>query len=446
MNRQSPQALEDSASDRPFEELPSSLPLKTMAADLSFPAALAASPSGGPRALSRAAAAGVAILTGGYDRHYVYGLSMELASRRVPVEVIGGDETDSPEMHTTPDLRFLNLRGGKQREGLAGKVGRVLVYYARLMRYAVTARPRIFHILWNNKFETFDRTALMLLYKLCGRKVVFTAHNVNAGKRDGNDSLLNRLTLKVQYSLSDHIFVHTEQMKRELIEDFGIRESAVTVIPFGMNNAVPMTALTRSQARQTLAIAPTDRTMVFFGALRPYKGLEYLVPAFLQLAADNPAYRLIIAGGPRKGDEEYLADVLRQIDQSPCRDRVIQVIRDIPDEDIELYLKAADVAVMPYTHVFQSGVIFLAYAFGLPVVATDVGSLREEIVEGETGFICRPRDVSDLARALAAYFDSDVFRTLDRRGAEVRDWAAARHSWNAVGELTSRVYEELLAP
>lgn len=432
--------FEDTAVGGLFEEPVSTLPLETMAADLStssFPAS--------PRSLSRTTASGVAILTGGFDPHYTYGLATELASRQLPLEVVGGDEVDHPEMRATRNLKFLNLRSTTQNKGQARKIGELLTYYARLIRYAATARPRIFHILWNSRFQTFDRTALMLFYKLRGRKVVFTAHNVNAGKRDGKDSLLNRLTLGVQYSLCDHIFVHTELMKRELIEDFGIRESAITTIPYGINNAIPSTALTCDEARQTLGIAATEKTILFFGALRPYKGLEYLVPAFLKLAEKDCSYRLIIAGGPRKGDEKYLADVLRQIDESPCRGQVIQVIQDIPDEEVELYCKAADVAVLPYTHIFQSGVLFLAYGFGLPVVATDVGSLRDEIVEGQTGFVCRPRDSSDLARALEAYFDSDVYQKLDRRRGEIQQWVTARHSWKTVGEMTASVYEDLLA-
>ncbi len=84
---------------------------------------------------------------------------------------------------------------------------------------------------------------------------------------------------------------------------------------------------------------------------------------------------------------------------------------------MEFYLKGADVMVLPYKDIFQSGVLFLAYSFGLPVVATDVGSFREEIVEGQTGFVCNPCDSSDLAMALQTYFKSDLFKNLelDRR-------------------------------
>ena len=91
----------------------------------------------------------------------------------------------------------------------------------------------------------------MLYYKLLGKKIVFTAHNVNAGKRDSNDSWLNRLSLRIQYNLSDHIFVHTEGMKQELISEFRIPEDKVSVIPFGINNTVPNTSLSSARGKTT---------------------------------------------------------------------------------------------------------------------------------------------------------------------------------------------------
>src|SRR5262249_7810227 len=142
------------------------------------------------------------------------GLAIALTSHGVRVDFIGSDEIDSPELHTIPDLKYLNLRGSQREDvGLAENVSRVLVFYVRLMWYAAVCRPRLLHILWNNKFERLDRTLLMLYYKLLAKRIVLTAHNINAGKRDANDSLLNRLTLGIQYRLADHIFVHTERMK-----------------------------------------------------------------------------------------------------------------------------------------------------------------------------------------------------------------------------------------
>ena len=161
----------------------------------------------------------VGLLTGGSDKTYAYGLTDALVAQGVRVDFIGSDELDSPHLHQCDLINFLNLRGDQDNEaGMAKKVVRVITYYARLVRYAAVARPRIFHILWNNKFELIDRTILMAFYKLLGKKIAFTAHNVNAGKRDSNDGWTNRFSLAFQYRIADHIFVHTHLMKDELIE------------------------------------------------------------------------------------------------------------------------------------------------------------------------------------------------------------------------------------
>jgi glycosyltransferase involved in cell wall biosynthesis len=387
----------------------------------------------------------VALLTGGQDRHYALGLAMALIAKDVCLDVIGSDSVDGPEMHGAARLRYLNLHGSNKKTSITRKILRTLVSYARLIRYAWTAKPRIIHILWNNKFELFDRTLLMLYYKLLGKKIVLTAHNVNAKRRDSKDSLLNRLTLEFQYKLSDHIFVHTKKMKDELLERFHAGKTAVTIIPYGINNAVPHTSLTTAEARRRLGIQSNERAVLFFGAIKPYKGLEYLVAAFKQLAASRTDYRLIIAGELKKGSEKYFSAIKQEIGRDFNREQVIQKIDFIPDDEAELYFKAADVAVLPYTEIFQSGILFLAYSFGLPVIATDVGSFGEDIIEGSTGLVCKPCDSDDLVAAIQRYFDSDLFRELEHRRKEIRDYALSKHSWEVVGDLTRNVYSGLLA-
>ena len=370
---------------------------------------------------------------------------MALISKGVCLDVVGSDNVDSAEMHATPNLNFLNLQGNKDPDAtLARRISRVLLYYARLIRYAATARPKVFHILWNNKFEFFDRTILMLYYKLCGKKIALTAHNVNIGRRDSRDSHLNRLTLKIQYRLVDHIFVHTEQMREELRADFGVREQAITVLIYPLNIAVPDTQLTPDEARAQLGIRDGERTILFFGAIAPYKGLDFLVTAFQRIIARDAKHRLIIAGRPKGGCEKHLEEVQETLSRTIDRTQVIQDINYIPDQKIELYFKAADVLVLPYREIFQSGILFLAYSFGLPVVAADVGSLRETIIEGRTGFLCRPHDPGDLAKTIERYFESDLFKGLNGTRKDIREYAKARHSRDPVGQITRDVYARLL--
>ena len=386
----------------------------------------------------------VSVLTAGRDRPYALGLAAALSAAGTQFDFVGSNSLDSPELHTTPQIRFLNLRGDQSVEaGAVKKMTRVLAYYAKLMGYALTAKPKIFHILWNNKFELFDRTALMLFYRLLGKKIVFTVHNVNVRSRDGGDSWLNRATLKFQYRCCDHFFLHTERMRAELIADFGVPPEKASLIPFGINSTTPDTALTGAAAREKLGLAATDKVLLFFGNIAPYKGVEFLVDAFIEVAAREKNLRLIIAGRP-KGSEAYWAEMLAKINASPVRDKVILKIEYVPDAETEIYFKAADILILPYTHIFQSGVLFLGYNFGLPSIAADVGALRDDIIEGETGFIFPPRDAQALARTMEKFFASDLFANLPSRRANIREFAFEKYSWAKVARITTEVYARLL--
>jgi glycosyltransferase involved in cell wall biosynthesis len=100
--------------------------------------------------------------------------------------------------------------------------------------------------------------------------------------------------------------------------------------------------------------------------------------------------------------------------------------------------------VLPYTQIFQSGVLFLAYSFGLPVIAADVGSLKEDIIEGRTGLVFEPENADDLARALRRYFEGDLFASLEDRRVQIRSHAQTRHSWETVAQMTKATYGQLI--
>ncbi len=387
--------------------------------------------------------AAVALLTGGSDRPYVFGLGTALLAHGINLELVGSDELEN----LLPDvqgLTFLNLRGdNRPGPGLIAKVIRILRYYVRLIRYAATTRAKVLHILWNNKFETFDRTILMLYYKLLGKKIVFTAHNVNMRKRDSQDSALNRLTLCIQYRLADHLFVHTEKMKADLMDDFGAPAERITVIPFGMNNSLPNTSLTPGEAKRKLGLGGNRKTILFFGRITPYKGLDYLLAAFKELVKSDPGYFLIVAGRT-DNCAAYWQALRPQIDTEARSGNALVWEGFIPDDEAEVYFKAADVLVMPYRDIYQSGVLFTGQHFGIPILAADVGSFSEDIVAGRNGWLFRPDDAHDLAKSIERYFQSDLYAELDDRRAQIRADAAKRHSWDTVAEMTVDIYKHMM--
>ena len=385
----------------------------------------------------------VGLLTGGSDKPYALGLAVALAAQNLRVEFIGSDELDCDQVRRIPELTFLNLRGDQRENAhFARKAFRILAYYVRLLWYAAGTKAEILHILWNNKFELIDRTALMLAYRFLRKRIVLTAHNVNVAKRDSKDTWLNRATLRIQYRLCHHIFVHTDAMKKELVDDYGVDDNRVTVIPFGINETIPTSDLTREQARERLGCTAAQKTLLFFGQIAPYKGLEYLVRAVAALNASGTDIRLIVAGKVKRGSADYWHDIQQTIEDCGIRHLVVERVQFIPDEDVEGYFKAADAVVLPYVDIFQSGVPFLAFSFGVPVIASDVGSLRDDVVEG-TGVLCRAKDAADLARAIERFFASELYWNRENSREDIRSFGKRHHSWTDVGEATRIVYRGL---
>lgn len=385
----------------------------------------------------------IALLTGGRDRPYVFGLATSLATGGATLDVIGGDEVEFEEFSRTRGLTFLNFRGSSRRDvAIWRKVHRIATYYLRLIGYTAVSRPKIFHILWNNKFEFIDRTLLMLYYRLLGKKVVMTVHNVNTKKRDLNDDWLNRFTLKVQYRLNHHLFVHTEMMKRQLIEEFGVPATRVSIIPFGINNAVPQTNLTAKGAKYRLGLEPKHRVILFFGRITPSKGIDWIIPVFRTLVSRDDSYRLIIAGRPDNCDEYW--SLLRSDLENDLRAGTI-LLRDqfIPEEDVEMYFKGADVLILPYRDIYQSGVLFLGQSFGLPVLAADVGSLKDDVVNDKNGWVFEPENAIMLEERIERYFSSQLYAGLEQHRPRIREEAVLRHSWDVIARSTIKVYAEL---
>jgi hypothetical protein len=128
----------------------------------------------------------VSLLTGGSDKTYAFGLALSLLGKNIELDFIGSNELMDEDILKKNNIKFLNLRGDQNpRSSMYNKAIRILKYYCKLGIYAMQTDSRLFHILWLNKFTFFDRTMLNIYYKLLGKKLVFTAHNVDQKERDG---------------------------------------------------------------------------------------------------------------------------------------------------------------------------------------------------------------------------------------------------------------------
>ena len=153
----------------------------------------------------------------------------------------------------------------------------------------------------------------------------------------------------------------------------------------------------RTAACEALGLDPQRRTLLFFGLIRDYKGLDLLIDAMPQL---GPDYQLVIAGESYGSFEKYDA----QIAASGCADRIRVFNRYIDDEEVSTFFSAADLCVLPYKSATQSGITAIALHFDVPVVATPVGGLAESIERPGIGLMAREVSSQALAETIRGLF------------------------------------------
>jgi glycosyltransferase involved in cell wall biosynthesis len=209
-------------------------------------------------------------------------------------------------------------------------------------------------------------------------------------------TLIARPLARMFFSLCDSFVVMSEAVERDLVQLHPSADIRMLPHPLYDHFGAP---INRLQARSELNIGSDMKTMLFFGLIRDYKGLDILIEAMSLL--DDTHY-LIIAGEPYGDFGKYR----RLIDSSPARERIQVIARYVNDTEIPALFSAADVLVAPYRSATQSGVIPVACHFHLPVVATDVGGLGETIRRAAVGMVCKPNAVS-VAEFINRFFSSD---------------------------------------
>ncbi|MDD3741418.1 MAG: glycosyltransferase, partial [Bacteroidales bacterium] len=150
-------------------------------------------------------------------------------------------------------------------------------------------------------------------------------------------------------------------------------------------------------ARKKLNLNPDKKTLLFFGFIRDYKGLDLLIDAFGKL---DKSYQLVIAGEVYGNFDKYD----QQISLNPNKDNIYKHVKYISDNEVSSYFSAADVCILPYKGATQSGITGISYHFEVPMIATDVGGLAEIIHHEKTGLIAKTPDVEEIQNNIVSYF------------------------------------------
>ncbi len=304
------------------------------------------------------------------------------------------------------------------------RVGRILKQW----------RPDILHV------QTFiaPRKDLLLLAmcKLLGIRIVLTVHNVLPHEVRP----LERQIYAQYYRLAAALILHSQRNGEQLQAMMGgFSEEHLHVVRHGNYEQFRYLETSRQEARARLGLPADARIALFFGMVRPYKGLDLLLAAAPVVCAACPQALFVVAGQVyegRAGYEEQIARSGLPVDKLRVHFDYLSMV------DLIAHVRAADLIVLPYREIYQSGVLFFAYSFGRPVVATRVGSFPESIEEGRSGWLVDPEDVEGLERALCVAL-ADPER-LQRAGARARELADSCYGWQGIAEDTLRIYQEVV--
>ncbi|MCL5282297.1 MAG: glycosyltransferase [Planctomycetes bacterium] len=270
---------------------------------------------------------------------------------------------------------------------------------------------------WTPQFWTIVRR----VRRVTAARVLFICHNVVQHESRRWD----RLCAKAVLRNGDYFLVHSEEdlvnLKRML------PDACVKKVFHPTYEVFNRRRMTKAQAQKQLGVS--GRVLLFFGNVRPYKGLKYLLDAMPALARRLDAH-LLVAGEFWRDKDQYL----RQVRELGIERSVTFVDRYIPNEEVDVYFAAADVVVLPYVTATQSGIVQIAYGFDKPVIVTNVGGLPDVVEHGRTGFVVEGGNAKAVEEAVLSFYESDAKAQMERNIAAKRQEFSWERITEAVGD------------
>ena len=274
------------------------------------------------------------------------------------------------------------------------------------------------------------------MLKLIRIKLAHTVHDVTPL----NENKLDHFFSLMVYKTADVLFVHSNSNKKAL-QQLKLSEEKIKVVPHGdFDTFIPDQIITKPEARKFFGLTQEQNIILFFGAIKEYKGLDILLNS-LSFASDKiNNLTLLIAGMPDPIELKF--EYTNIISDLPKEINVIFHDKFIPNVDVEKYFIASDVVLLPYRRISHSGVLHLAYSFGRPVIATNVGDFEETIDEGKSGFVLASNSPENLAEKIIQAFSNRP--KLEEMGRYARHLSETKYTWEKSAELMKPIYEKMI--
>lgn len=252
------------------------------------------------------------------------------------------------------------------------------------------------------------------------RKVLFICHNVFPHERFPMDRFLAKLMLRQ----GDYFIAQSRMDAEDLLSVKS--DASYVVTPHPTYNAFKIKNLSMKEARQILKIQDQTKTLLFFGFVREYKGLKYLLQAMPEIREKVSDTQLWIVGDFGSDKDEYMK-LIRELD---IGEQIKVVGGYIADTEVEKYFAASDLVVLPYISATQSGIVQIAYGLERPVLVTDVGGLPDVVTDRKTGYVVEPQSPHAIAEAVQDFFEQN---RAEEFAANIRE-EEERFSWSTFAD------------
>ena len=246
---------------------------------------------------------------------------------------------------------------------------------------------------WHPYFAPCYWTLTRMLGKI---KIIFVCHNVFPHERFPMDRMLTKMVLK----RGNAFIVQSGKDAKDLQTILPGAKYEQAVHP--TYNAFKFENMSKKKARELLDITEKEKVLLFFGFVREYKGLKYLIQALPNITEKCDNVRLFVVGDFGGAENREVYEKL--MEENGVRSRITICDGYIPDREIEKFFAACDLVVLPYVSATQSGIVQIAYGFEKPVVVTNVGGLPDVVEDGKTGYVVEPENPVALADAVVRYF------------------------------------------
>lgn len=287
----------------------------------------------------------------------------------------------------------------------------------------------VFHLHFVHSFPSIRFMKIFVSFaKFIRYKIVWTGHSIYQPEKKEHSIKKT----KWFYEHSDLRFIHHKAHLKLLKDIVGINEiGKIKMIFHPLFDIYPNT-ISKKEARKKLGIPENKKIILILGDIKEYKGIKYLIDAVKNLGNQ---YYLLIAGRPL--DE----NLIRYIEQKQSEMNNLKLVKHyIPQEEVQFYMNACDIFVLPYTLIWTSGAVKLAYAFSRPVVSTQVGTMPE-VVTDETGILVKPRDANALTEGIEKLFSMDY----EQMGKKAYEMMKEDYSWEKLINITIEGYHEIIS-